>query len=62
MTDLLVISYDFDENTDEKALCITRSNYEKDIHTVIRMLVGDKAEELYRQIIDEEGVDNGTNQ
>lgn len=54
MTDLLEISYAFDETTGEKGLCIVRSNYEESVHTVIRMLVGNKAEKLYKQIVDEE--------
>lgn len=52
MTDLLFVSYDFDEKKNEKGICIVRKNKDGS-HTLLKMLLDDEAENLYRVITEQ---------
>lgn len=47
MQDLLYISYDYDEVKNEKGICVGRPNKDGS-HTILKMLLDDKAELLYK--------------
>ena len=51
MNDLLYVSFDFDEEKKEKALCIGRPNPDGS-HTVLNMLEGDVAMAVYGCLTD----------
>lgn len=46
MNDLLYVSFDFDEETKKKALCVGRPNPDGS-HTILNMLEGDMAMAVY---------------
>ena len=52
MTDNLFVGYDFDERRNEKGICIRRKNQDGS-YTVLKMLLDDEAEKLYRIITEQ---------
>ena len=52
MTDLLTVSYDYDERRNEKGLVVIRNN--NDSCEVLKMLLDDKAEALYKILIEQD--------
>ena len=57
MNDLLYVSYDHDEEKEEKGLCVGRP--EKDgSHTILNMLLDDKAESMYLALTGQRGKTN----
>ena len=55
MTDLLYVTWDYDEKKNEKGICVGRVNKDGS-HTILKMLLDDKAERLYK-VITEQGTD-----
>lgn len=55
MKDLLYVIWDYDEKKNEKGICVGRANKDGS-HTILKMLLDDKAEKLYK-VITEQGID-----
>ena len=52
MTDLLTVSYDYDERNNEKGIVVAR--IKNDSCEVLKMLLDDKAEMLYKILIEQD--------
>ena len=52
MTDLLTVSYDYDERKKEKGIVVAR--VKNDSCEVLKMLLDDKAETLYKILIEQD--------
>lgn len=55
MTDLLYVSYDYDEAKNEKGICVGRVNKDGS-HTILKMKLDNEAEKLYK-VITEQSID-----
>lgn len=52
MTEILIVTYDVDEEKNEKGICISRVEKEKSSFNVIKMALDEEAETLYKLITD----------